>query len=51
MPAVENLLSHHAHTGLMKFAVIHIGVAVALVSAWVLYLWVEKPSHLAAKRI
>jgi len=48
---VVNILSHHAHNGLMKCAVVLAGVAVSLASAWVLYVLVERPSHLTAKKI
>jgi len=48
---VVNLLSHHVHNGFLKGAVILLGVAVALASAWVLYLKVEGPSHKFAKKI
>ena len=48
---VINMLSHHADTPLLKFSVILFGLIVALITAWLMYVMVERPSHRLAKQI
>ena len=46
-----NLVSHHIDTPVLKFLLILAGLIVALMSAWFMYVVVERPSHRRAKQI
>ncbi len=49
--AVVNYLSHKADTPIEKIGIVVLGVIVAILSAYVLYILVEKPSQKASKKI
>ncbi|MEZ4937848.1 MAG: acyltransferase [Crocinitomicaceae bacterium] len=49
--AVVNHLSHNAETFLEKSLVVITGVVVAIVSAFIMYWFIEKPSQKASKKI
>ncbi|MGB1103369.1 MAG: acyltransferase family protein [Crocinitomicaceae bacterium] len=49
--AFINYLSHHVDTFWQKSVVILIGLAISIFSAWLLYRFVEKPTHQYAKKI
>jgi len=46
-----NMVSHHVDTPVLKFLLILVGLIVAVMTAWFMYVVVERPSHRRAKQI
>lgn len=49
--AIINYLSHHVETGWAKFLTVTIGLLVSIFSAYLMYRFLEKPTHNYAKKI